>query len=81
MAARELKLPEGWPDGPLDEVLGELVHAAFVACREPGSFVAESDSPASTRLDGWFDLRNVGAVVAPHIRELIKMQEAYRDGR
>lgn len=67
---RPLPLPQGWPDGPLDEVLGELLKAAFVAYREPGSFVDDRNSPAALRLDGWFDLRRIGVAIAPHIDAL-----------
>jgi hypothetical protein len=73
-----LVLPDGWPDGPMDEVLGELLKAAFIACCEPGSYVNgdRSYSPACTRLDGWFDLRRIGVAIAPHMRALIPSAES-----
>lgn len=70
-SATALPLPAGWPDGPTDEILGELLQAAFVARSPADSFVDDTASPACTRLNGTFDLRRIGIAIAPAMRDLI----------
>ncbi|MBF6584373.1 hypothetical protein IU414_06320 [Nocardia farcinica] len=69
MTEAPLPLPKGWPDGPLDEVLGELLAAAF---REhcPDEACADVSSPAWAALDGHFDLRTIGAAIVPYMAQL-----------
>lgn len=66
-----LPLPTGWPDGPTDEVLGELLQAAFVARSPAVAFVDETASPACTGLRGTFDLRHIVMAMAGPMRDLI----------
>lgn len=66
---RGTQLPDGWPDGPLDEVLGELVAAVFTQFADERAQVA-ARSPAMAQLSGTFNLRDVGAWLAPRILEL-----------
>ena len=73
---RGTQLPTGWPDGPLDEVLGELVAAVFVQHADEHAEVA-ARSPAMATLSGVFNLRDIGAWLAPKMVELLF--DAYAD--
>ncbi|WP_433566930.1 hypothetical protein ACQP1O_18145 [Nocardia sp. CA-151230] len=72
-ASEETESPRSWPDGPTDEVLGELRLGALEECGEDGSFIdgRQLRSPACARLDGWFDLRKAGVLVVPYIADLL----------
>ncbi|MFD4457678.1 hypothetical protein [Nocardia sp. NPDC058480] len=82
-----MPLPPGRPDGPTDEVLGELLQAAFVSRSPAVAFVDETASPACTRLNGTFDLRHIVMamagpmrdLVAPHFAQVTRERDEARD--
>ncbi|MBF6358153.1 hypothetical protein IU449_27020 [Nocardia higoensis] len=62
-------LPEGWPDGPADEVLGEVFWAGLRIQHDIDDMV--KGSPAWTILRGGFNLRSLGIQAGPYVASLL----------
>lgn len=62
-------LPEHWPDGPTDEVLGELFYAALRIQHDTDDMV--KGNGAYARLIGSFDMRALAMQAAPYVASVL----------